>query len=533
MSATARTRVALLSIVVASCMSSSLARSAESSKPDILLVVTDQFNPRCMGCAGDPVIQTPNLDRIARDGAYFSNCYTNSPVCMPARICLATGQYPHETGWWMNFVDKFPAERITLYDDLRRAGYFTSKTGKFHYFTNTDLEDFRDQAAYYREMGLRRADELPGWFASPFHISAYSDYLVRRGLLDVHLDDAIARFLAGQCVAKPSPLDVQDHLDSFVARRAIEFLQKFPTDKPFFHVVSFPGPHTPVDAIGPYAEMYDPATIPMPPNIPHSGNEAGHRYNEQQIREIRAFYYAKISLIDYWIGEILQTLKRRGTLDQTLIIFTADHGDMMGAHGRFGKVVFFEESVRIPLLARWPKRIPAGLRTPVLTDLLDVYATVVDAANGRMSETAHGESWLPVCEGKQEQLPGAVFSEVGPGDSQNYMIRAGDYKYWKWGRRESLYHLADDPYERQDLAGSEDPQARCVLEQMRKRLSDFLPTEQRNDTRGYKPLFTRIRGNRPNRPLEDVLKEWRVKCEAAQRASKYLGDAEPEAPAVK
>ncbi len=245
-------------------------RCGNRAQPDILLIMADQFNPRCMGCAGDPVIKTPHLDRLAREGALFDNCYTNSPVCMPARISLATGRYPHEHGCWMNFVDRFPPDQITLFDDLTEAGYFTAKTGKFHYFTDTNLED---------------------------------------------------------------------HLDSFIARRAIEFLETAPRDRPFFHFISFPGPHSPVDAVGPYATMYDPAKIPMPPNVPGGGSQGLRRYSEQEVRQTRAFYYGKISLIDRWIGEILRTLQERGTLDNTLIIFTADHGDMMGAHKRFGKVV--------------------------------------------------------------------------------------------------------------------------------------------------------------------------------------------------
>ncbi len=507
-------------------------QQGNSSRPDILLIMTDQFNPRCMGCAGDPVIKTPHLDRLAREGTLFENCYTNSPVCMPARISLVTGQYPHEHGWWMNFVDRFPADRITLFDDLDRAGYFTAKTGKFHYFTNTDLEDFRDQADYYRTLGLKWADELPGWYASPFHVSAYSDHLIRRGLLDIHLDDALARFLAGQSVPKPSPLTVEDHLDSFVAQRSMDFLKSAPKDRPYFHFVSFPGPHTPVDAVGPYAEMYDPANIPMPPNIPAVAREGNNRFAEKEVRKIRALYYGKISLIDDRIGRILETLEERGTLDSTLIIFTADHGDMMGAHGRFGKVVFYEESARIPLLARWPGQIRPGLRTPVLTTLHDVYATVVDAAGGQMAETAHGKSWLPVCRGETDTLHEAVFSEVGPGNSQNTMVRAGEYKYWTRGGRETLFHLADDPYEQHNLIGRNDAEVQRVLGEMRRRLASFLPEKPRNVTRGYKPLFTRIRRD-SNAPLPEILKQWRVEWEKAARESRYLQSAVPKPPAIK
>ncbi len=503
-----------------------------STKPDILLIMTDQFNPWCMGCAGDPVVKTPHLDRLAREGALFENCYTNSPVCMPARISLATGRYPHEHGWWTNSVGSFPAGQVTLFQDLGRAGYFTSKTGKFHYFMNTNLEDFRDQAPYYAALGLDRADELPGWYGSAFHVSAYSDYLVRRGQLNTHLDDAMARFLAGQFAPLPSPLKVEDHLDSFVARRTIEFLQTAPKDRPIFHFISFPGPHSPVDAVGPYAKMYDPGQLPMPPNAPGVVRQGKERYSEREIRQIRAFYYAKISLIDHWIGEILKTLKRRGTLDNTLIIFTADHGDMMGAHERLGKVVFYEESARIPLLARWPGQIPAGLRTPVLTTLHDVYATMVDAAGGQMAAGAHGKSWLPVCRGETDTLHDAIFSEVGTGDKQNYMVRAGEYKYWRWGRHEALFHLTDDPYEQHNLAGCKEAEMQRVLVEMRQRLADFLPEKQRNVTKGYKPLFTRIRRG-SDAPLAEILAQWRIEWEKGGRASPYLKGAVPKPPVVK
>jgi arylsulfatase A-like enzyme len=507
-------------------------RQGNSSRPDILLIMADQFNPRCIACAGDPVIKTPHLDRLAREGALFENCYTNSPVCMPARISLVTGQHPHEHGWWTNFVDRFPPDQVTLFDDLNRAGYCTSQTGKFHYFTDTKLEDFRDQAGYYGGLGLDWADELPGWYASPFHVSAYSDYLIRHGLLDKHLDDARARFLAGQYVPKPSPLGVEEHLDSFVARRSIEFLRSAPKDRPYFHFVSFPGPHSPVDAVGPYAEMYNPAEIPMPPNVSTEARIGKVNYCEKEVRTIRALYYGKISLIDRCVGKLLAALEDRGTLDNTLIIFTSDHGDMMGAHGRFSKVVFYEESARIPLLARWPGHIRPGLKTPVLNTLHDIYATVVDAAGGEMAATAHGKSWLPVCRGETDTLHEAVFSEIGPGNSQNYMVRAGAYKYWKWGGRESLFHLADDPYEQHNLVGRERPEVQRVLREMRQRLAGFLPEKPRNVTRGYKPLFTRIRRG-SNAPLPEILKRWRVEWEQAARESRYLQGAVPQPPAIK
>ena len=500
------------------------------SRPDVLLIMTDQFNPACTGYAGEPIIQTPHLDRLAREGTAFDACYTNSPVCMPARACLATGQMPHEHGYWSNHVQMFPAERITLFGDVRRAGYTTAKIGKFHYFASClDRPDFRDYADYYRTIGLDYADELSTPFSTPDKVSAFSDHLLRRGLLDTYVDDIIDGVEAGQFLCKPSPVPAADVIDSFACRRALAFLDRQPTGKPYFLFVSFPGPHTPLDAAGEYATMYDPAEIALPRNVRISKAVKGLDH----VRRVRSLYYGKVSLLDTLVGRLLDALRRRGTLDNTLILFTADHGDLMGEHGAFGKVRFWDGSARVPLLMRWPGRAKPGLRTDALAELNDLYATIIDAIGGVMASTAHGQSLLGVAGGEPRPVRDACFSEIGPGTALNYMVRTRDHKYFVERGRERLFSVARDPHEMRDLARSKDASHRRVLADMRGRLEAFAPPNPPNHTRGYVPRFQRMRAGSPGKAMHEILIEKREESRKRLKASRFLGDASPEPPCVK
>jgi len=522
------TTAAGVQVVASGCVPAK--SEAVRSRPDVVVIMTDQLNPLCTGYGGEPLIRTPHLDRLAREGARFDRCTANSPVCMPSRACLASGQYPHEHGFWMNHVTVFPAERITLFHDVRRAGYTTAKVGKFHYFASCgEHPDFRDYHDYFRTIGLDHADEVSTPFSMPDKVSPYSDHLLRRGLLDTYLDDVFERFEKGQFLCKPSPVPVGDVVDSFVCHRALECIARQPRERPLFLFVSFPGPHTPLDAAGEYATMYDPADVALPPNVRLSKAVESH----EQVRRARALYYGKISLLDTLVGRLLDALRRRGTLDDTLVIFTADHGDLMGAHGGFGKVRFWEESARVPLLVRWPGRVKAGLRTDALAELNDLYATVVDAVGGSMAPTAHGQSLLPVASGRAESVREAAFSEIGPGRWENTMVCADGRKYFVERGREHLFDLRSDPFELKDLARSRDGAARRTLGEMRERLKAFAPANPPNHTRGYVPRFARMRAGSQGKSMHEILIEKREEAMARLKASRFLGDAAPEPPCVK
>ena len=299
-----------------------------NTSPDIIFICSDQWNARYLRCAGHPQVQTPHLDALAAEGCIFDAAYTPSPVCMPARASLASGLYPHAHGFFCNYTGKlFPPEQVTLFRCLQEAGYTTAKIGKYHYFSlewGQDYEDYRD---YYDQLGLDWAEETSTPFQGPFLNTGYSRLLKKEGLLDTFITDIGDRYVDGQYTPLPSPLPPDMTPDGYVCRQTLAYLDRAPTDKPLFLFASFPGPHTPLDAPGKYAKMYDPADIVLPENY----NEKRCKYGRQAIAEMTAQYMGKITHFDDRIGEIIAALKKRGNWENTVIVFTSDHGE---THGR-------------------------------------------------------------------------------------------------------------------------------------------------------------------------------------------------------
>ncbi|MEZ4865039.1 MAG: sulfatase-like hydrolase/transferase [Caldilineaceae bacterium] len=459
------------------------------TKPDVLLILTDQWNPRMMGCAGDPVVRTPHLDALAAEGVLFRRAYTQSPVCMPARCSLASGRYPHNHGFWMNFTGrKFPAEEITLFRDIQRAGYTTAKIGKFHYYNLEWGEDYRDHQAYYDALGLDWAQELPTPYMGPYLRNGYTAHLQTRGLLDAYLADIAERFAIGDFdVVRPSPLPPDDHQDGYITHQALAYLERCPTDKPLFLCVSLPGPHTPFDAPGHYAELFDPAAMVLAPNVPAVVRQ---KFDRDHIRRAQANYYGKLAHLDDRVGQLVAALKQRGTWENTLLIFAADHGEYLGSHGKLAKGGFEEESARIPLLMHWPGHLRAGHQSDALAQWIDIYPTIIDAIGGVMSPGRFGQSLLPVATGATDAVHDAVFSEIGRGDQLNYMVRTAQYKWFVQNGQAHLFDLDADPYEVHNLIAS--PAHSAVVQAMQQRLLDFLMQTQVNHAAGYQNLFTRI-----------------------------------------
>ena len=463
---------------------------SEGKRPDIVVFLTDQFNPRTLGCAGDPVIQTPHIDSLADEGVFFDAAYSVCPVCMPARGSLVSGLYPHNHGFWSNYTERaFPAELATVFNDIRGAGYLTAQIGKFHHFNPKWGGDFEDHADYYRALGFEFAEETTGPYMTPFHKAEYTRYLQSEGLLDVYLHDIAERLERGQYTVKPSPVPPDAHNDAFIGRRATEFIGGAPEDRPLCLVVSFPGPHTPMDAPGEYYSMYDPADVPMPPNVQEVSRPKGQAFTLDMLRRMRANYYGKITLIDDWVGRVIEAMRRRGTWDNTLAFFTADHGEMLGAHGAMGKCRFCEESSRVPMIVRWPGRAAPGRRTGALAEIIDVGASVIDAIGAIPTDGQFGRSLLPVLTGQAESVRDAAFSEIRMGGDFAYMVRAAEYKWWRTPKQERLHDVSQDPYELNDL--SQSPGHERVREEMKGRLADFLMRTQIDWSRGYQPLFTR------------------------------------------
>ena len=455
-----------------------------NARPHMLILMTDQQRADCLRCAGHPQIQTPNLDRIAREGMRFAQATTVAPLCMPARASFATALYPHNHGMWAN-NGEMPASDETLFHLLQRSGYLTALVGKAHYYVHAPGTDLRQREDYMHARGFEYVHETTGPGASSGTVSYVTDEWERKGLWERVKQDYADRRAAGGEVVRASPLPVDDFLDSYIGRKAAEFVDAYADPRPMCLFVGFGGPHDPWDAPGSYATMYRPQDTPVPIPIPVKyatlpdwlRRKHAMRIVSQTalalIPQIRANYYGKISLIDYRIGCILEAFQRRGWLDDLFIVFLSDHGEMLGDHGRFGKKTFHESNIRIPLIARWPGRIAANAVTDALVENIDIFPTLLEAVGCAPSPRCLGRSLWPVLRQTTVDLRESQLCEIGRGEKQ-IMLRTRRYKFAidGEGRVYMLYDFERDPQEQDNLAG--DPAA-CGLEnelrrQMRERL---------------------------------------------------------------
>ena len=452
-----------------------------SDRPHIVIIMTDQQRADCLGCAGHRQLRTPHLDRIAREGARFSQAITVAPLCMPARASFATALYPHDHGVWTNSGELAP-EEDTLFQMLQRQGYSTALVGKAHYYEHREGMDLREREGEMHGRGFAYVHEAPGPAGAAITSSYVTDEWSRKGLWNTFKQDLIDRVEQGDWIVRPSPLRVEDHLDTYIGRRAVEFIDAYRASQPLALFVGFAGPHEPWDAPGEYATMYAPGETPPPIPIPAVNESLPPEVRQKRvfrvrppralamIPEIRANYYGKITLIDDQIGAVLGALERRGLLDDTLVVFLADHGEMLGDHGRFRKGTFHESSIRIPLLMRWPARIAAGTVSDALVESIDVVHAILEAAVCPPSSGRAGRSLWPALQRDaavdwKEQL-----CEIRHSSENQTMLRTRDSKLAVdgEGRVFMLYDLQRDPQEQRNLAG--DPAAAHLADDLHARL---------------------------------------------------------------
>jgi arylsulfatase A-like enzyme len=451
-----------------------------TDRPDILILMTDQHRADCLGCAGHPQLRTPNLDRLAREGARFTQATTVSPLCMPARASFATGLYPHDHGMWRNNGALDP-NRENLFQLLQKGGYFTAAVGKAHYYEHEPGTDLRDREDFMHALGFSYVHETAGQVASLRTASHLTDEWRRRGLWDALQADYADRTKDEDQVVRPSVLPVDDFLDSYIGRKAVDFVDAYEDARPLCLFVGFAGPHNPWDAPGPYASMYEsadtPAPIPIPPLPaglpayvePRAPFRHGPTLSPARIAEIRANYYGKITLIDDRVGRLLEAFERKGRLRNALVVFTADHGEMLGDHGRLRKGLFYESSLRIPLLMRWPGMIPAGLVSDALVENIDVFPTLLEAAGVAAKAWHAGRSLWPVLRGTSPTLRRNQLCESGR-SLKHFMLRTPEYKLAVDARERPylLFHLADDPDEQRNRVG--DAAAAALEQRLREEL---------------------------------------------------------------
>lgn len=486
-----RHRLLTAAILATAALGGGATAAVAAEKPDVLVVLVDQWSPRYLSW-DNPQVRTPALDAVAREGMIFDACYTTSPVCMPARTSIVTGLYPHNAGHsiWNNANNwHLAAEPASMFRDIRAAGYSTAQIGKLHWSSGSSWrESFATAEAYNEALGLDFVVNVSGPPSAEGN-DAYCRHLAERGLLKKVAGDIRERLVKWEFEPRASVVDLADYHDVFVTDRAVEYIGKHARDKPLCLVVGLHAPHPPLDAPGEYATMYDPQTLKLPANVPESFVREVHELDAAEMRRMLANYLGKISLADAQIGRLVEAMKRRGTWDEALFVFSSDHGEMMGAHGALTKGRFYEESARVPFVIRWPGHVKAG-RTRALAQLMDLYPTIVDAISGKLSPGKFAVSQLPAATGRRPTVRETVLSEISR-DEQNLMVRDARYKWWTQDGTEYLFDLEADPLEMKNLIG--DAQHAELAATMRTKALKHLRTAQVNLAAGSKSKVTRLR----------------------------------------
>lgn len=503
-----------------------LQQAVAGETPNVLLIFPDQLNKKVIGCYGGPV-DTPNIDRLAREGARFTEATCPTPYCSPSRMSLVTSRYPHQHGIVQNCGWRqrgMTLEERTYPRVLNEAGYSTHHYGKWHLEPvkkGDTVPWYPDQFRQFPEYSDLVSDEFkkytergPGrysdWYGLifPIEVSKDLDKAIRHnGLYEKWSKDAFAKMAIGM-----GRLDfgVEDYYDYQVADHAIETIKRCSSSKkPFMINVGFNVPHDPFVVPAPYYDMYPPDKIKLPDNADYLldrfkkqwarqvvTNMRGPSGEEAGLLEFLRIYYGNVKFLDDQVGRILETLEETGEKENTIIVFLSDHGDMAGGHGMAWKETsaFYEEVVSIPLIVNYPKMISSQVNeTPANT--IDVFPTVFNMLGRDLLPKSEGKSLLPYMAGVKQSTDAYpyTFSErisgnpdsqrnVIPGMVGHFMIRGNGFKYMAFSQApvylykeepgEVLFHLDNDSGETENLANN--PEFSVMKEKMRGELEAWL-----------------------------------------------------------
>lgn len=443
-----------------------------SNQPNILFIMTDQQRSDTIHALGNHEIRTPVLDSLVREGTSFTNCYTPSPVCVAGRSATITGVPPHINGCTSNGAS--PMHLQSIMQVLQEQGYNTHGIAKMHFNPeNEAMWGFNS-----RDISEEGARQLTG--RNDFH-----DYLDDNGYSHVLEPQGIRSEM--YYIPQPSQLPQEHHHTTWVADRAIDFLEQRDSEKPFFLWTSFIKPHPPFESPSPWNKLYRTADM-MPPFRPEDfeqlltyWNKHQNRYkyrdkgyDELLFRTIKTMYYASISFIDYNVGRMLDALGV--DTDNTLIVYTSDHGEMLGDYGSVGKRTMLNPAVKIPMLVKWNEKFEQGKQIDTPVSLLDIFPTFANTAGATdMSPSSEGQDLQQIAVGETDRE--FVYSQFSEKETGLYMIVSRDYKYIysTADRTEWLFDLKKDPKESKNWAGN--PRYIDVTDRLRSKLIERFETD--------------------------------------------------------
>ena len=420
-------------------------------KPNVVFIFPDQMRGEAMHCAGNSDVITPNLDRFASEGTLFTNAISNTPLCVPSRGTLLTGRYPLSHRAVTNDLP-LDENEVSIAEVLKEKGYNTGYIGKWH------LDGVpRDK---FTPPGKRRFG-FDYWAAWECHHNYFNGKYYRD---------------------TPDPIHIPGYEPDFQTDLAIKYIKDH-KDHPFFLFVSPGTPHNPYELVPQkYKDMYTSSRLTLRPNC--AGED----------RRAIADYYAAITSLDWNIGRILTAIEELSIADDTIVIFTSDHGDMLWSQGKIRKEQPWEESIRIPFIIRWPHHIPEGVKTDALLSLVDIMPSLLSLCGVSTPNCVQGVDLSSVIVGNSLNLQEAILLTepvVGGEGLWNGIrewrgVRTKRYTYARWqnGKVWVLYDNLKDPYQLNNLAEKEraknlrDRLENILQDLLRKTNDEFLPWDE-------------------------------------------------------
>ena len=419
----------------------------EQRRPNVLFVFADQMRAASLGCMGNSEVRTPNMDELAKQGLLFTNAISGYPLCSPYRAMLLTGRYGSTTGEVANAIE-LPDSEITIAKALKQQGYKTGYIGKWH------LEKSHDP------------------FVPKNRRLGFDDYWASRNLGGETMFDNF------YCADTPEQITMPGYDADCQTDLAVEFMKKHAED-PFCLYLSWRPPHPPRQAPKEYLDMFDPKKLTQRPNVPKGTDD---RKNMQ-------VYYAMIADLDYNIGRLTKALEELGIAEDTIICFSSDHGDMLASQGLQGKNVPYEESIHIPFILRYPRRVKAGGKTDVLFNSVDVMPTLLGLCGAPIPKAVQGTDLSSFVLGKGGKKPEAVLLQRIVGRDKKIGewrgVRTDRYTYARTKTKGwLLFDNEKDPYQTNNLIDK--PEYKEVQDKLEAELQkllkkagdDFAPTEE-------------------------------------------------------
>ncbi len=419
-------------------------------RKNILVIISDEHRRDTIGAMGHPIVKTPNLDKLAAEGTMFTRAYTASPMCVPTRAALASGSYPHQHGFW-DSVHAFDGRTPNWMQMTRDHGYNVTSIGKLHFKSGDVDNGFTEEILPMHivdgtgwVIGLLR-DDPPNYASSP------------------ELADEVGK-------GSSSYTDYDKAITS-----ATEAWLKDPArhETPFVGFVSLVSPHYPLIAPDEFYDLYPEDEMPLPepssqlhPELQHMADFLNYEkhFDDKRKKQAIAAYYGLVSFLDHCVGRIITALENAGLKDDTIIIYTSDHGEMLGDKGLWTKMVMYEASVGIPMIISGDG-IPKGKITSTGAHLLDIAATIVMGTGQEQPSDWPGKNLAELAQSNEDKSR-PIFAEYHDGGSSTgtFMMAWDDWKLiWYVGMPPQLFNLKSDPKEQNDLA--HDPAFKHVLEQ--------------------------------------------------------------------